>query len=311
MGIIPARSNYNRNELDSFSQGEQMIPNRRVFLCAALLLVAPLVFAKGPEDAIQKQIGSLRDVSPAQRPSATVKLASDIRALPAGKNKANLASDLAHLATEGDQGADTIQAVADTLSQALAETPIPAKKDWPPAPYFDLARLVRYENATSTLTDPLFVKASEALAKNDADVEKIDFTLKDLHGKKVTLSQLRGKVVLVNFWATWCLPCRLEMGGLDAIYTHLESQGLVVLAIDPEDVPSSDPFRIASFVEPMNFHPPVLLDPGSKVANQFHVDGGIPKSFVFDREGKLVGVAIDMRTQRQFLVMLAKAGIHQ
>ena len=105
-----------------------MIPNRRVFLCAALLLVAPLVFAKGPEDAIQKQIGSLRDVSPAQRPSATVKLASDIRALPAGKNKANLASDLAHLATEGDQGADTIQAVADTLSQALAETPIPAKK---------------------------------------------------------------------------------------------------------------------------------------------------------------------------------------
>jgi len=288
-----------------------MIPNRRVFLCAALLLVAPLVFAKGPEDAIQKQIGSLRDVSPAQRPSATVKLASDIRALPAGKNKANLASDLAHLATEGDQGADTIQAVADTLSQALAETPIPAKKDWPPAPYFDLARLVRYENATSTLTDPLFVKASEALAKNDADVEKIDFTLKDLHGKKVTLSQLRGKVVLVNFWTTSCSSClHEEMGGLDAIYTHLESQGLVVLAIDPEDVPSSDTFRIPAIVEPMNFHPSVLLDPGSKVANQFHVDGGFPKSFVFDRDGKLVGVAINSRTQRQFLLMLAKAGIH-
>ncbi|WP_348264516.1 TlpA disulfide reductase family protein [Telmatobacter sp. DSM 110680] len=288
-----------------------MMPNRRVFLCAALFLVAPLVFAKGPEDAIQKQMSGLRDVSPAQRPALTVKLAVDIRALPAGKSKVNLADDLSHLATEGDQGADTIQAVADTLSQALAQTPVPAKKDWPPAPYFDLARLVRYEHANSTLTDPLFVKASEALAKNDADVEKIDFTLKDLHGKKVTLSQFRGKVVLVNFWATWCLPCRVEMPGLDAIYTHLESQGLVVLAIDPEDVPSSDAFLIAKTVEPMNFHPTVLLDPGSKVANQFHVDGGIPKSFVFGRDGKLVAVAIDMRTQHQFLTMLAQAGIHQ
>ncbi|MGA8740536.1 MAG: TlpA disulfide reductase family protein [Terracidiphilus sp.] len=255
-------------------------------------------------------MNSLRDLSPAQRPTVTIKLATDIKALPAGKSKVALADNLSHLATEGDQGADTIQAVADMLSQALTETPIPAKKDWPPAPYFDLARLVRYEHATATLSDPLFAKASDALAKNDADIEKVDFTLKDLHGKKVTFSQLRGKVVLVNFWATWCLPCRLEMGDLDAIYTHLQSQGLVVLSIDPEDVPSSDPFLIARTIEPMNFHPTVLLDPGWKVANQFHLDGGIPKSFLFDRDGKLVAVAIDMRTQRQFLNMLAVAGIH-
>jgi peroxiredoxin len=281
-----------------------------VFFVALLLLATPVLFAKGPEDAVQKRMDALRDLSPTQRPAATIKLATDIEALPAGKSKVVLADNLSHLVTEGDEGADTIQAVADALSQALTETPIPAKKDWPPAPYFDLARLVRYEHVTATLTDPLFVKASDALAKNDADVEKVDFTLKDLHGKKVTFSQLRGKVVLVNFWATWCLPCRLEMGDLDAIYTHLQSQGLVVLSIDPEDVPSSDPMKIATFVEPMNFHPTVLLDPGWKVANQFHLDGGIPKSFVFDRDGKLVAVAIDMRTQRQFLNMLATAGIH-
>lgn len=284
--------------------------NRLACLCAFLCWSATVVFAKGPEEAVQKQMSTLRDLSPAQRVTVTVKLATDIKALPASKSKVGLADNLAHLVTEGDQGAEAIQAVADALSQALTETPMPAKKDWPPAPYFDLARLVRYEHVTSALNDPLFAKASDALAKNDADIEKVDFTLKDLHGKKVTFSQLRGKVVLVNFWATWCLPCRLEMGDLDAIYTHLQSQGLVVLSIDPEDVPSSDAMRVASFVEPMKFHPTVLLDPGWKVANQFHLDGGIPKSFVFDRDGKLVAVAIDMRTQRQFLNMLAAAGIH-
>jgi thiol-disulfide isomerase/thioredoxin len=287
-----------------------MIRNTRVFLVVLILFVAPVLFAKGPEDAIQKQMDHLRDLSKAERPGATAKLATEIMALPAGKSKVALADNLAHLATEGDQGAETIQAVANALTQALTETPIPAKKDWPPAPYFDLARLVRYEHATSTLNDPLFAKASDALAKNDADVEKVDFTLKDLHGKKVTFSQFKGKVVLVNFWATWCLPCRLEMSDLDAIYTHLQSQGLVVLSIDPEDVPTSDPFLIAKTIEPMNFHPTVLLDPGWKVANQFHLDGGIPKSFLFDRDGKLVAVAIDMRTQRQFLAMLALTGIH-
>lgn len=283
---------------------------RPVLLIAFLLLAVPLLHAKGPEDAIQKQLSTLRTVPPAQKPAAIVKLAADIRALPAGKQKLKFADDLCHLSTEGDNGADALQAVADTLSQALAETPVPAKKDWPPSEYFDLARLVHYEGVKATLADPLFAKASDALAQNDADVEKVDFTLKDLNGKKVTFSQFRGKVVLVNFWATWCQPCRAEMGDLDAIYTHLDSQGLVVLSINIDDVPMSDLMRVANYVGPLNYHPPVLLDPGAKVAAKFHVDGGIPKSFVFNRDGKLVATAIDMRSQRQFLNMIALAGIH-
>ena len=279
-------------------------------LVASILVAAPLLHAKGPEDAIAKQMSTLRAVPPAQKPAAIIKLATDIRALPAGMPKLKLADNLAHLSTEGDNGAEALQAVADTLSQALSETPVPVKNDYPPMFYFDLARLVHYEHVNATLADPLFAKATAALTQNDADIEKVDFTLKDLNGKKVTLSQFRGKVVLVNFWATWCEPCRAERGDLDAIYTHLNAQGLVVLSLNIDDVTTSDPFKVPTFVGQMGYHPPVLLDPGGKVAAKFHVDGAIPKSFVIDRDGKLVAEAIDMRTQRQFLGMIALAGIH-
>lgn len=282
-----------------------------MFFAATILLAAPLLHAKGPEDAIQKEIATFRDQAASDKPASVVKIAGEIKALPAGKSKVKLADDLSHVATEGDNGQPALQAVADALTQALSETPMPGKNDWPPPPYFDLARLVRYEGVNSTLADPLFVKAGAALVQNDADIEKVDFTLKDLSGKKVTLSQLRGKVVLINFWATWCQPCRAEMGDLDAIYTHLADQGLVVLSINIDDVPMSDLMRVPTFVGNMNYHPPVLLDPGAKVAAKFHVDGAIPKSFVINRDGKLVAEAIDMRTQRQFLNMIALAGIHQ
>lgn len=281
-----------------------MNPIRRTLLAtAALLLAAPLLHAQVSESDINKQLGSLRSLSAEKRPAATIQVAADIRALPA-LHKVGLADGLAHLVTEGDQGAEALQAVADTLSQALAQFPVPAKNDKLPMPYLDLANLVRYENVTATLNDPLFAKASQELADNDAEIDKADFTLKDMHGKKFTLSELRGKIVLVNFWATWCGPCRLEMPDLDLIYTHFQSQGLVVLSITDEDI-----FKVGPFITRAGYHPPVLIDTGGTVAKQFHIMG-VPKTFVFNRDGKLVAEAIDQCTQRQFLAMLAKTDLH-
>ncbi|MGD0903033.1 MAG: TlpA disulfide reductase family protein [Terracidiphilus sp.] len=279
---------------------------QRTLLAAAVLLAAPLLYAQASESAINKQIGNLRSLSDDQRPAATVKLAADIRALPAGPSKVKLADALAHLVTEGDQGADALQAVGDALSQALAQSPVPAKNDQPPMPYMDLARLVRYENVTTPLADPLYVKAGQILAANDEDIQKADFSLKDFTGKKYALSELRGKIVVVNFWATWCPPCLLEMPNLDVIYTHFQPQGLIVLSITDEST-----FKVFNTVNSWNYHyhPPILLDSGGKVAKQFHVDG-IPRTFVFDRQGKLVAQAIDQCTQRQFLNMLAKTDLH-
>jgi peroxiredoxin len=245
-----------------------------------------------------------REIPAEKRPPIFIQLAADIRALPAGQNKVRLADDLVNEVTEGDNGMEALQAAADTLSMALTESPVPAKKDAPPAPYSDLARLVRYMHVATTLNDPLFAKAGQILADDEADVQKADFTLKDLKGKKVTLSELRGKVVIVNFWATWCPPCKMEMPDLDLIYTRFQPQGLVVLAITDEEL-----FKAGSFITYAGYHFPVLLDTDKKVHKQFHITG-IPTTFIFDRDGKLLGETIDQTTERQFLAILSKTDLH-
>ena len=110
-------------------------------------------------------------------------------------------------------------------------------------------------------------------------------------------------VVIVNFWATWCPPCRKEFPDLEALYRQFADRGLVILAISDEEADKVSPFIT---VQKVTF--PVLLDHGGQVTKSFGVEG-IPKSFVYDREGKLVATAIDMRTRNQFLAMLAKAGL--
>jgi peroxiredoxin len=145
-----------------------------------------------------------------------------------------------------------------------------------------------------------------ALAKlegDDAVRSNADFTLPDLNGLKWTLSELHGKVVLVNFWATWCPPCRKELPDLNALYQRFKGQGLVVLAVSDEKREV-----VRRFVSHHGLSYPVLLDGGDQVNKLFRIDG-IPKSFVYDREGKLVAESIDMRTVHQFLGMLKLAGL--
>jgi peroxiredoxin len=255
------------------------------------------------EKLIADQINGLRDLPDDVRARVTKQLALDIRQLPAAQNKLRLANGLANLSTEGDFGRDTLQEVATTLADALRETPVPAEQSQPAAPYVELAQLVRYEHMQASLDDPQFGAAMRKLEADDARRQLADFTLVDLHGTKWTLKELTGKVVVVNFWATWCPPCRKEMPDLETLYKRFKDQGLVILAISDED-----PRKVKPFVEREKVSYPILLDPGRKVNELFEVEG-IPKSFVYDRTGKLVAQSIDMRTQKQFLEMLGHAGI--
>jgi len=256
------------------------------------------------EKPIVDSLHALRSLPDDERAQQTQVLALQIRVLPPGENKLLLASGLANLSTEGDFGRDTLQDVATTLAAALTENPPPEENGGPAGTYLELAQLVRYEHMKATVDSPQFAKAMAQLESDDQKRQQADFTLTDLEGKSWRLKELKGKVVLVNFWATWCPPCRKEMPDLEALYQRFKNQGLVILALSDEDAATVKPFiadRKVSY--------PVLLDTGRKVNVQFNVMG-IPKTFIYDRAGKLVSESIDMRTRQQFLEMLAQAGLH-
>lgn len=285
-------------------------PGAAALLIAALFGYAPWVVAQAQkpnwsdaEKPIVEQLRGLRSLQDDVRAQTTRKLALQIRDLPAGRNKLSLALGLANLSTEGDFGHDNLQEVATTLAGAIREQPPEGQGEGAMAPYVELASLVRYEHVDASLDDPHFAAAMSKLEADDQRRQHADFTLADIEGKPWTLSALRGKVVLVNFWATWCPPCRKEMPDLEGLYERFKDQGFVILAISDEDAA-----KVKPFIAQRNIAYPILLDPGRKVNDLFVVEG-IPKSFIYDRGGKLVAESIDMRTRNQFLAMLAQAGL--
>lgn len=107
-----------------------------------------------------------------------------------------------------------------------------------------------------------------------------DFRLADLDGKQQSLSQYRGKVVLVNFWATWCKPCTTEMPAMQTTYDQLRDKGFVVLAVNELE----DDAKVREHIAQYGHTFPVLLDRDNKVANQFGVFG-LPVSVFIDETG--------------------------
>ena len=279
-----------------------------LLLLLLLVLCSPGIAQQKPayraqEQPIVDQLRSLRKLDDQVRAQTTRDLALRIRALPVTLNKLRLAGALSSLSTEGDFGPDTLQEVTTTLASALREQPATGKPGQPNFLYVELASLARYEHMHAESDNPQFAEAMAKLEADDATRQKADFTLTDLEGKPWHLRDLQGKVVLVNFWATWCPPCRKEMPDLQALYDKYKDQGFVVLSISDEEIS-----KVKLFIEEKQISYPVLLDPGRKVNDVFIVEG-IPKSFVYDREGKLVAQSIDMRTRSQFQQMLAQAGL--
>jgi peroxiredoxin len=107
-----------------------------------------------------------------------------------------------------------------------------------------------------------------------------DFSLIDLEGKSQSLSHYRGKIVLLNFWATWCKSCTTEMPAMQASFEKLRDKGFVVLAINELE----DDIKVREHIKRHGYTYPILIDRDNKVANQFGVFG-LPVSVFVDEKG--------------------------
>jgi peroxiredoxin len=126
-----------------------------------------------------------------------------------------------------------------------------------------------------------------------------DFSLEDTAGNKVSLSQMQGKVVVVNFFTIWCQPCRHEMPDLNAIYQENKDKGLSMVGI----CLNADPNQLKVLVKQLNLDYPVLLGT-DKVNKDFGEIVGVPTTFIIDKQGKIADKIVGARKKDEFLQVI-------
>ena len=129
-----------------------------------------------------------------------------------------------------------------------------------------------------------------AIVRFEEKIKAQNFILKSLEGNEVSLEDYRGKIVLLNFWATWCLPCRTEMPSMEKLYNEFKDKDFTILAIDMQE----DADSVKVFREKYKLNFPILLDSDGSVG-QFYDVIGIPTTYLVDREGNIIGGAIGAR----------------
>ena len=136
--------------------------------------------------------------------------------------------------------------------------------------------------------DPSAAGTSAAISAPQQGFEAPDFTLQNLDGEQVSLSGLRGQAVLVNFWATWCPPCKAEMPAIQKVYDEYKAQGFTVLAVNMTFQDTGD---IPGFLAEYGLDFPVLLENSGQVAKTYLIRS-LPTSFFIDREGVIQEVVV-------------------
>jgi peroxiredoxin len=140
--------------------------------------------------------------------------------------------------------------------------------------------------SASQQADPL-VQASKGMTAPD-------FALFSPEGQEINLSDYEGQVILINWWATWCPPCKAEMPAINAFYESYQADGFVVLAVNSQEGAST----VKDFIQDNGFTFPVLLDSQGQVMDRFHVRA-LPTSFIIDRHGVIQHIQTGEITSQQ------------
>lgn len=126
------------------------------------------------------------------------------------------------------------------------------------------------------------------------------FTLPDLNGNKVSLSSYKGRPLVVDFWATWCGPCKVEIPWFEKLHDQYASQGLEIIGVSADDLDRDDPAKlftekrdIADFAAKMHMNYPILIDAES-IENAYGGLDALPTTFFIDRNGKIVASTIGL-----------------
>jgi peroxiredoxin len=158
--------------------------------------------------------------------------------------------------------------------------------------------------AVTTLADdakPAAAVSPESLVRSAAP----EFALPDLDGKTVRLSDFRGKAVVLNFWATWCAPCRHEIPWLIDLQKRYGPEGLVVIGVSMD---STRPDDAAKFSKQAGINYPIVLGPGTGVTRQYGGVWSLPTTFYIGRDGTITAV-IPGVVEREEMEELAKAAL--
>ena len=131
---------------------------------------------------------------------------------------------------------------------------------------------------------------SLGISKPLKEIVAADFAARSLDGKNVKLGDFKGKVVFLNFWATWCGPCKSEVKDIDKLHDTLKGEAFTVVAVDLRE----DKRIVSSFMARERLDFPVYLDPDGKIASLYGVSG-IPTTYIVDPDGRVAGRAVGPR----------------
>ena len=162
--------------------------------------------------------------------------------------------------------------------------------------------------AIGAIAEPVESGAQELEAcEADAEIANLSFTLKDINGEDFALSDYAGKVILLDFWATWCVPCRIEIPGFIELFDKYESEGFIVLGVsvdglDEPDVSLDETVtKLQAFAEELGMDYPILLGARRQdILDAYGPPYGFPTTFVIARDLRICGQHTGFATKETF-----------